>query len=124
DVVHRGPACSKSPALPDAGAHSEPEASRVEHTALLPEEAWRGEHMAPSPSERVEVEERVPEETLDEPYSTFVDVEEPLSSPSFPALPDAGAHSAPEASQVEHTVPLPEVAEENARFLRPRAARR
>ncbi|KAM8702035.1 hypothetical protein ACLKA7_007675 [Drosophila subpalustris] len=47
---------------------------------------------------------------LDEPYSTFVDVEEPLSPPSFPALHDAGAHSAPEASQVEHTVPLPEEA--------------
>ncbi|KAL7724268.1 hypothetical protein ACLKA6_016848 [Drosophila palustris] len=108
--VEEPPSPPSFPALPDAGAHSEPEALRVEHTAPLPEEAWRGEHRVPSPSERVEVEERVPEETLNEPYSTFVDVEEPLSPPSFPALPDAGAHSAPEASQVEHTVPLPEEA--------------
>ncbi|KAM8702366.1 hypothetical protein ACLKA7_007796 [Drosophila subpalustris] len=77
--------------------------------------------MVPSSAERVEVEERMPEETLDELYSTVVDVEEPLSPPLFPALPDAGAHSAPEASQVEHTVPLPEEAWRGERMAFPPA---
>ncbi|KAM8701473.1 hypothetical protein ACLKA7_004869 [Drosophila subpalustris] len=45
------------PALPDAGAPSEPEASREEHAVPLPEEAWRGEQMVPSPAERAEVAE-------------------------------------------------------------------
>ncbi|KAM8711558.1 hypothetical protein ACLKA7_012126 [Drosophila subpalustris] len=45
------------PALPDAGASSEPEASREEHVVPLPEEAWRGEQMVPSPAERPEIAE-------------------------------------------------------------------
>ncbi|KAM8701962.1 hypothetical protein ACLKA7_001273 [Drosophila subpalustris] len=87
--VEEPPSPPSFPALPDAGAHSEPEASRVEHTAPLPEEAWRGEHMVPSSAERVEIEERVPEEMLDEPYSTVGDesvrvgrLEHPIPSPA------------------------------------------
>ncbi|KAM8718277.1 hypothetical protein ACLKA7_000979 [Drosophila subpalustris] len=49
------------PALPDAGAPSEPEASREEHAVPLPEEAWRGEQMVPSPAECAEVAESASE---------------------------------------------------------------
>ncbi|KAL7723190.1 hypothetical protein ACLKA6_007787 [Drosophila palustris] len=77
---------------------SEPEASQVEHTVPLPDEAWRGERMVPSPADRAEVEEWTPEyeEMPDEPHS-------PVGDESV----RVGRPPADEAWWLEHPIPSP-----------------
>ncbi|KAL7724489.1 hypothetical protein ACLKA6_007318 [Drosophila palustris] len=86
------------PALPDAGAPSEPEASREEHAVPLPEEAWRGEQMVPSPAERAEVAEPASEgeEMPGGPHSTTGE-----------ANASVGHKPVDEAGWLEHQIPSP-----------------